>query len=165
MDTRATELLSALRHNNISIESKIETLSKLKSEIKQKNVPEEAISTIFGAFRVAISSQHSSLSTAGFSSLGHLLKRLYLQEEQQAIAHHGRNTYPLLLERLGDHKERIRAQASQAFTDFWTAAPADVEHHVLETALGGKNSRAKETSMLWLARVRYSRCFFTNNQC
>ena len=165
MDSRATELLTTLRNSNISIEAKTTALSKLKSDIKQKNVPEAAISPTFEAFRLAISSQHSSLSTAGFSALGHLLKRLYLQEEQQSSAYHGRHTYPLLLERLGDHKERMRSQASQAFTDFWAASPADVEHHVLETALVGKNSRAKETSMVWLARVRYPPCCITNNRC
>ncbi|PGH11109.1 hypothetical protein AJ79_05054 [Helicocarpus griseus UAMH5409] len=157
MEARATEVLAALKNNNLSIEIKAQHLNKLKSEIKQKNVPEIAISTIFDAFRAAISSQHSSLSAAGFSALGHLLKRLYLQELQQAIAAQGRCLYPLLLERLGDHKERVRAQAAQAFSDFWQAAPVEVEHHVLEVALVGKNPRAKETSMTWLATMTRER--------
>src|SRR5436190_11466308 len=126
MEARATEVLAALRNNNLSVEAKTAHVTKLKSEIKQKNVPDGAVSIVFEAFRCAISSQHSSLSGAGFSALGHLLKRLYLQEQHQAVANQGRHTYPLLLERLGDHKERIRAQAAQAFTDFWPASSVEV---------------------------------------
>ncbi|KAK2788616.1 suppressor of tub2 mutation [Onygenales sp. PD_12] len=157
MEARAEEVLAALKNHNLSIEAKITHVTKLKSDIKQKNVPDLAISNTFEAFRSAISSQHSSLSAAGFSGLGHLLKRLYLQEQQLAIASQGRSTYPLLLERLGDHKERIRAQAAQAFSDFWQASPAEVEHDVLEVALVGKNPRAKETSMTWLATMTRER--------
>lgn len=153
MEARATEVLAALKNPNLSIEAKTQQLTKLKSEIKQKNVPEVAISTVFEAVRYALASQHSSLSAGGFSALGHLLKRLSLQDLHQAIAAQGRSTYPLLLERLGDHKERVRAQAAQAFSDFWQSAPVEVEHHVLEIALVGKNPRAKETSMTWLATV------------
>ncbi|KAL2369773.1 protein stu1 [Blastomyces gilchristii SLH14081] len=157
MEARATEVLAALKNPNLSIEAKTQQLTKLKSEIKQKNVPEVAISTVFEAVRHAISSQHSSLSAGGFSSLGHLLKRLYLQELHQAVAAQGRSTYPLLLERLGDHKERVRSQAAQAFSDFWESSPVEVEHHVLEVALVGKNPRAKETSMTWLATMTRNR--------
>lgn len=153
MDARATEVLAALRNSNISIEAKTTHLTKLKSDIKQKNVPDVAISTIFEVFRGAIASQHSSISAAGFSGLGHLLKRLHLQDLHQAVASQGRHMYPLLLDRLGDHKERIRTQAAQAFSDFWLASPSEVEHYVLEIAMVGKNPRAKETSMTWLATV------------
>ncbi|EEH17822.2 hypothetical protein PABG_00385 [Paracoccidioides brasiliensis Pb03] len=157
MEARATEVLAAFKNSNLSVEAKVQHLTKLKSEIKQKNVPEVAVSTIFEAFRLAIASPHSLLSTAGFSALGHLLKRLYLQELHQTIASQGRSTYQLLLERLGDHKERVRSQASQAFSDFWQASPVEVEHHVLELALAGKNPRAKETSMAWLATMTRER--------
>ncbi|KKZ65297.1 hypothetical protein EMCG_08813 [[Emmonsia] crescens] len=157
MEARATEVLAALKNPNLSVEAKTQQLTKLKSEIKQKNVPDIAISTVFEAFRYAIASQHSSLSAGGFSALGHLLKRLYLQDLHQAIAAQGRSTYPLLLERLGDHKERVRSQAAQAFSDFWQASPVEVEHHVLEVALVGKNPRAKETSMAWLATMTRDR--------
>lgn len=153
MEDRAIEVHAALKNANLSIESKAAILTKLKSDIKQKNVPTEAISPAFDAVRVAICSPHASLATTGFSSLGHLLKRLYLQEQHNVVLYQGHNFYPLLLERLGDHKERIRAQASHAFSDFWHAAPADVEQYVLGTAFTSKSPRARETSMIWLARV------------
>jgi CLIP-associating protein 1/2 len=153
MESRATELLAILRNPNTSIDSKISFLANLKSDIKQKNVPEAAIPPIFESLRLAIAAQHSSLSSAGFSALGHLLKRLYIQEFHNVVAFHARQLYSLLLERLGDHKERLRVQSAQAFTDFYPAAPQEVEHHVLEVALVGKNPRAKEMSMIWLVTV------------
>lgn len=153
MDERAAELLATLRNGNVSLDTKTAALTKLKSEIKQRNVPDAAVSSLFESFRVAIASQHSSLSAAGFSALGHLIKRLTLQDHVHAVTLQGRATYQLLLEKLGDHKERIRTQAAHIFTDFWLVSPADVEHHVLEIALAGKNARAKEAGMIWLARV------------
>ncbi|KAK2750388.1 suppressor of tub2 mutation [Myotisia sp. PD_48] len=153
MEERAADLLSTLRNSNLSVETKAASLGELKSEIKQRNVPHGAIPNTFEAFRIAIGSQHLSLSSGGLSALGHLLKRLYLQEQHLAIASQGRYTYPLLLEKLGDHKERVRSQAALAFTNFWPASPVEVEHHVLELALLGKNPKAKETSITWLVTM------------
>ncbi|OKL63831.1 hypothetical protein UA08_00777 [Talaromyces atroroseus] len=153
MESRATELLGTLKNPNISIDAKITALTNLKSEIKQKNVPETAVLPIFESLRVAISNQHPSLSSAGFSTLGHLLKRLYIQEYHNLVAFHARQLYSICLERFGDHKERLRSQASQAFTDLWAAAPQEVESHVLGIALVGKNARAREMSMAWLATM------------
>lgn len=153
MEAKAAELLGTLKNPNISVDAKIAALTNVKSEIKQKNVPEAAVLPLFESLRLAISAQHSSLSSAGFSTLAHLLKRLYIQENHHLVVIHSRQLYSICLERLGDHKERLRAQASQAFTDLWMAAPQEVESHVLGTALVGKNARAREMSMIWLATV------------
>ncbi|KAJ9386408.1 hypothetical protein DTO063F5_3671 [Paecilomyces variotii] len=153
MEAKAIELLAILRNSNASVDTKVTHMTALKSEIKQKNVPESAITPIFDSVKQAIASPHTSLSGAGFSALGHLLKRLGIQQQQHAVVLQSRYLYPLLLERLGDHKERVRAQAAQAFTELWSAAGADVEHHVLEVALTGKNPRAKETAMNWLSTM------------
>lgn len=152
MEDQARDVLAALKNNNNPIDAKTTYLSHLKSDIKRENVPEGAISDTFEALRIAVTSQQSALATTGFSTLGHFLKRLYLQDQANIIAIQGRMLYPLLLDRLADHKERVRSQVAQAFTDFWQAAPADVEAY-LESALVGKNPRAKETSMIWLGNV------------
>lgn len=159
MEKTAKEALVTLKSSSHSIDAKVTQLTKLKSEIKQRNVPDVALSTVFTATRSAISSPQSALSTQGYATLSNLLKRLYLQEHYQTIASNGRNFYSLLVERLGDHKEPIRSQAAQAFTDFWSAAPAEVEHQVLETALVGKNTKAREASINWLLIV--CTCSFT----
>ncbi|CAG8907867.1 unnamed protein product [Penicillium egyptiacum] len=153
MEAKAAELLAAFKNPNLSVDSKIAYLSSVKSDIKQKNVPEGAIRPIFETLRLAVGSQHYSVLGAGFSTLGHLLKRLAIQEQQQWIVHQAQSLYPILLERLNDPKERIRAQAASIFTELWPFAGNEVEYHILEVALVGKNHRAKEMSMLWLANM------------
>jgi CLIP-associating protein 1/2 len=154
MEAKAAELLAAFKNPNLSVDAKVAHLTAIKSEIKQKNVPEGAIPTIFDTLRLALTSQHTSVLGAGFSTLGHFLKRLSIQDQQQWIVGQARNFYPLLMERLGDHKERVRAQAASIFTELWSVASNEVEYYVLETALTAKNPRAKEMSMLWLSNVR-----------
>lgn len=151
MEATALEALAAIKNSNLSIETKSAYLTKLKSEIKRDNIPDSSIPIVFDTLKIALPSP--SLATAGFSTLGHVLKRLYLQQEHRAIALQGRAIYPLLLDRLGDHREKMRQQAAQAFADFWAASKSDVESYVLEGALVGRNPRAKEASMIWLAKV------------
>ncbi|PWY94883.1 hypothetical protein BO94DRAFT_582264 [Aspergillus sclerotioniger CBS 115572] len=153
MEHKAAELVAILKNANLAIDAKVTFLNGVKSDIKQKNVPEDAVPSIFEALRLSIGSQHLALLSAGYSTLGHFLKRLFIQGQHDLVALQGRHLYPLLLERLGDHKERIRAQAAQAFTDIWPAAGREVEQYVLDLALAGKNNRAKEMSMLWLANM------------
>lgn len=153
MEAKAAELLAAFKNPNLSVDAKVAHLTAIKSDIKQKNVPEGAIPTIFETLRLALTSQHHSVHGAGFSTLGHFLKRLSIQDQQQWIVSQARNFYPVLMERLGDHKERVRAQAASIFTELWSVASEEAEYYVLQTALTGKNPRAKEMSMLWLANV------------
>ncbi|KAF5856905.1 suppressor of tub2 mutation [Aspergillus alliaceus] len=153
MEPKAAELLAVLKNNNLAIDVKVSHLLGIKSDIKQKNVPDAAISLIFECLRLAIGSHHSGLYAAGFSTLGHFLKRLFIQDQPNLISAHARHFYPILLERLGDHKERVRSQAAQIFTDLWPAAGPEVEHYVLEVALTGKNPKAKEMSLLWLSNM------------
>ncbi|KAI5289855.1 suppressor of tub2 mutation, partial [Ascosphaera aggregata] len=151
MDARASEVLAALKNTNLSIDAKQTYITKLKSDIKRENIPDSSIPLIFEALRIALPSP--SLATPAFSTLGHVLKRLYLQQDHRAIAMHGRAIYPFLLDRLGDHREKMRQCAMQAFADFWAASKTDVESYVLEGALVGRNPRAKEASMLWLSKM------------
>ena len=156
MEAQAYEVLQLLS-SSTTVDSKLSHLTSLKSEIKQKHVPETAVSNCFEIARKAVQSPHSSLSNVGFSLLTNLLKRLSLQQQYHHIAAQGHNTYPVLLERLGDSKERIRNLASQGFTDFWTSLASDVrsdlEKTVLESGLTNKNARTKETSLAWLNRM------------
>ncbi|KAJ5627944.1 Protein stu1 [Penicillium lividum] len=153
MESKAAELLAAFKNPNLSVDAKVAHLTGIKSDIKQKNVPEGAIATIFDTIRLALSSQHYSVVSGAFSTLGHFLKRLAIQDQQQWIISQARNFYPILTEKLGDHKERIRAQAASIFTDLWPLAGPEVEYHVLEIALVGKNPRAKEMSLVWLSNM------------
>ncbi|KAI9780183.1 MAG: suppressor of tub2 mutation [Candelina submexicana] len=153
MHDQAADVWTAMRNNNTSVDAKINLLTDLKSSIKHREVPEAAVPPIFDIVRVTLSSQHSSLVGAGFSTLGHLLKRLNLQEQSHIITTQATKTLPYLVDRLGDHKERHRWLSAQCLTDFWLACPQDVEYSVRNTALAGKNPKAKEVSMQWLTMM------------
>ncbi|KAJ5937955.1 hypothetical protein N7454_004297 [Penicillium verhagenii] len=122
MEAKASELLAAFKNPNLSVDAKVAHLTGIKSDIKQKNVPEGAIATIFETIRLALTSQHYSVASGAFSTLGHFLKRLAIQDQQQWIVSQARNFYPILTEKLGDHKERIRAQSASIFTELWPLA-------------------------------------------
>lgn len=135
------------------MDAKIEDLLAIRQDIRQNNVPENALPTLFESIKLGISSQYTRYCGAAFSTLGNLVKRLFSQEQQRHIATYARLLYPVLLERLGDQKERIRTHAFQAFTDFWPASEREVEDAVLGTALTGRNPRAKQMAIEWLLYV------------
>lgn len=85
-------------------------------------------------------------------------------QEPRHIASQGARTIPLLLDRLGDQKERHRALAAQCLSDVWRACPQDVEKSIRDTALASKNSRMKENAIHWIAKVcLYSFTCFKSN--
>lgn len=153
MEPRAERLLDRLTDINASMDAKIEDLLAIRQDIRQNNVPENALPTLFESIKLGISSQYTRYCGAAFSTLGNLVKRLFSQEQQRHIATYARLLYPVLLERLGDQKERIRTHAFQAFTDFWPASQREVEDAVLGTALTGRNPRAKQMAIEWLLYV------------
>ncbi|SMQ54742.1 unnamed protein product [Zymoseptoria tritici ST99CH_3D7] len=152
MDQQAATLLSTLKRPAAPSDSKINQLNALKSDIKHYRVPETAQSTIFECIRLAITQQASAtLASTAFSTLGHLLKRLKIQDATgQAIRQLAPKLFPALQERMGDLREPVRNSASQALTELYSIFQTDVEQIVLEEAIGGNNGRAKETGMKWV---------------
>lgn len=131
--------------------------NSLKSSIKHLRVPQECTPTIFECVRLAIAAQTSStLVSTGFSTLGHLIKRLHLQSQTQVVAQESNQLLPILLDRLGDARESQRNAASQALSDLWPYNHPGVEGVVREGALGGTNSRAKEVAMQWVVKMHAS---------
>ncbi len=61
---------------------------------------------------------------------------------------------PLIVEKMGDQKEKFRQVAIQSLITLNEFAPVDVERFVRNTAMAGKNTRAKEASLHWLLQVR-----------
>ena len=155
MDSLAFETLVSTKDPGVSIESKLERLAKLKAEIKHRHCPEPAVSPLFDVIRLTLATPH--LTDAGFSILGHLIKRLEVQNQKSLLHVHGVKTYPVLLERLGDPKDRMRNRASQSFLDFHAVAPADVEQFVRDNVLTSRSARAKESGMNWIMSARKER--------
>jgi CLIP-associating protein 1/2 len=51
---------------------------------------------------------------------------------------------PLLVEKLGDVKDRYRDLAMNSLVEFWKASPSDVEKTIKEAGFGHKSWRIRE---------------------
>ena len=154
MEELAQNLLSLIKRPSASIESKITQFNNVKSHIKHERVPEDAQAPLLECIRLAIVSQtSSSLVTTGFSTLGHLIKRLSLQNQLAVVVSQRNQVIPALIERLGDSKENYRAAAAHSLEDLWPAKPAELEKVIREHAIQGSNVRAREAGMQWVSKV------------
>ncbi|GKT62086.1 protein STU1 [Colletotrichum tofieldiae] len=147
-EDQVNDLLKILR-TDASVDHKVQHVTGIKSGIKQHNVPDTLVPQIFDGLRTASVSPHAVLVNAGFTALNHLLTRLSRQEPKY-IAKEAKHTLPLVIDKLGDPKDKFRSLASQALTTMYAAAPMDVERSVRNVAMVGKNPRAKEAGMHWL---------------
>ena len=79
---------------------------------------------------------------------------------------------PLLVDRLGDVKDRYRELAMNSLVEFWKATPGDVEKTIKEVGFGNKSWRIREQvscfsrdtliqSMRWLSNVHRSQHNFS----
>ncbi|PKS08785.1 hypothetical protein jhhlp_003394 [Lomentospora prolificans] len=151
-DKQVADLQALLLKSDVITDNKVNAVNAVKSGIKQHNVPETCVPQLFDALRSASVSQHAALANAGFSSLNHLLTRLSRQEPK-FVSKEAMRTMPVVIEKLGDQKDKLRAIATQAMTTVYGIAPAEVERSVRNTAMSGKNPRAKEASMHWLVTM------------
>lgn len=147
-DDQVDDLLRAIRSDAV-IDVKVQHVNGIKSGIKQHNVPDHLVPQIAEGLRTASTSQHGILANAGFTALNHLLTRLSRQEPR-FLAKEIKATLPVVIDKLGDPKEKLRTLASQALTTLYAVAPADVERCVRNIAMVGKNPRAKEAGMHWV---------------
>lgn len=150
-DKQVTDLLNLLR-SDAALDNKVQMVTNVKSAIKQHNVPETCVAQLFEALRNASTAQHAVLINAGFTALGHLLTRLSRQEPKY-IAKEAVRTLPVIIEKLGDQKDKYRTLASQALVTIYAVNPGEVERMVRTTAMSGKNPRAKEAGLHWLLQV------------
>jgi CLIP-associating protein 1/2 len=145
--------LQEILRSDASTESKIQHINNIKSGIKQNNVPEACIVPLFEAVRASMTSQHTVIVQPGFSTLNNLLARLSRQDSSKYVVKEAGRTLPLVIEKLGDPKEKYRTLAATCLTTFWKTAPMDVERIVKNAGLVGKNSRMKEATMQWVVQV------------
>ena len=152
-DEQVADLIALLR-TDASVDAKVQQVTVVKSSIKQQIVPDSCILPLFEALRIASSSQHALLVNAGFTALNHLFTRLARQDPKTLIKE-GARTLPLIVEKMGDQKEKFRQLALQALVTLYKVAPVEVERSVRNTAMVGKNPRAKEASLHWLLQVYF----------
>ncbi|EME47761.1 hypothetical protein DOTSEDRAFT_167089 [Dothistroma septosporum NZE10] len=155
MDGQAAALLAILKRPAASSEQKVQQFNSLKSDIKHYRVPESSQAAIFECIRLAVTQQASStLASTAFSTLGHLIKRLKIQDASgHAITQLAPRLFEALRDRLGDLREPVRSAASQALSELYPFCGGDVEEIVRDEAIGGSNARAKEAGMRWVLRM------------
>ncbi|GAB7359050.1 hypothetical protein MBLNU230_g5122t1 [Neophaeotheca triangularis] len=155
MEQQAANLITTLKRTAASSDTKLSQLNALKSDIKHYRVPEGAQATIFDALRLAISQTASStIANSAFSTLGHLIKRLKIQDASgHTISQLAPRLLPALQDRLSDQREALRSSASHALTELWPFVGNDVERIVRDEAIAGSNPRAKEAGMHWVVKM------------
>ena len=155
MDQQAATLLNTLKRPAASSDVKLNALNSLKSDIKHYRVPEAAQATIFECIKIAITqSASSTLASSAFSTFGHLLKRLKIQDASgHAIVQLAPRLFAAIHDRMGDTRETIRTSASTALTELYPYCAADIETIVRDEVMGGSNPRAKQTALLWVAKM------------
>lgn len=132
--------------------AKVDKIIAAKAQIKHQNIDTEAIPLVFSALRIGIASSNNTLFQHCFSCLGHLVKRVKNQDGTQLRRQAG-DILPILVDKMGDSKEKIRDLALNPLVDMWSACPNEVERTVREYGLASRNPRLKETSLEWLSRV------------
>ncbi|KAH6996122.1 clasp N terminal-domain-containing protein [Ilyonectria sp. MPI-CAGE-AT-0026] len=150
-DQQVADLATILRGDG-SLDSKVQFVTTIKSGIKQHNVPETSVAQLFDALRAAATSQHAALVNAGFTALNHLLTRLSRQDPKM-LGKEAVRTLPVVVEKLGDNKDKFRSLATHSLVTLYAVAPVDVERFIRTSAMGGKNPRAKESAMAWLLQM------------
>ncbi|KAI0478029.1 clasp N terminal-domain-containing protein [Xylaria cf. heliscus] len=150
-DDQVQGLLAILKKDT-TVDAKVQYVTAIKSGIKQHNVPDSCVAPLCEGLRQASASQHAALVNAGFTALNHLLTRLSRQEPKY-LQREAKQTLPLIVDKMGDQKDKFRALALQAMATMYAHVPADVERFVRNTAMAGKNPRAKESSMQWLLQM------------
>jgi CLIP-associating protein 1/2 len=151
MDQQATHLLTVLRDTNIPVDTKLDLIDKLKSHIKHHVVPENAVAPTFDVIRLSLT--FSQLQDSAFSVLSHMTKRMSLQHQHDLLVYQGSKTYPIVLERLGDVRDRVQARAIQCLSEFWKVSPQEVEALVRDQALSSTKPRARKAAAQWVGRT------------
>ncbi|CAM1511595.1 Fc.00g091080.m01.CDS01 [Cosmosporella sp. VM-42] len=144
--------LTTILRSDQSLDAKVQYVTLIKSGIKQHNVPDNCVPQLFDGLRAASTSQHAALMNAGFTALNHLLTRLSRQDPK-LLSKEAARTLPVVVEKLGDQKDKFRALANQGLVTLYGVAPVDVERVVRNSAMQGKNPRAKEAGLHWLLQM------------
>lgn len=152
-DEQVADLQKVLA-SDASVDAKVAQVTAVKTGIKHHNVPDTCVSQLFDALRLASRNQHAVLVNAGLTSINHLLTRLTRQEPRY-ISREKKGTLDLLVEKMGDQKEKFRTIAVQSMVTMYKNedARADVELRVRKIMDESKNAKAKESSLQWLLQA------------
>lgn len=160
----AQTLYDAFR--STSYERKVDAVAALKRFIKRNDVSVssrvcmlyahaqlDAFPALIDALRTGLSAGSPVLSVECLTCLGHLVKRVALQDAAR-LRTAAATLVPLLVERLGDPRDKAREAAHSALTHVWRAAPADVERGIRDQGFGSRSWHVREQAVQWVERVQ-----------
>ena len=154
METHVASLLDLMRSNSVTPSIIQNALGQLKADIKHKHVPQSAVTSIFDIIRLAL--VDNDYLDLGFSTLGHLTKRLLQQRQIPLLESHARRTTPLLFEILDHEKERLRGRAVQMLADFSAISVGvyyNVESMLRDDGLRSSSARIVVAVCEWIIKV------------
>lgn len=67
----------------------------------------------------------------------------------------------MLIEKLGEQKDRNRSIALTGLLDLWKSSGPDVERGIKELGFGSKNAKARQESLNWLLQVHHGQQGFS----
>ena len=158
IEAQAASLLAA--HDTIAPDKFQKHLIQLKADIKHRQVPERAINPIFAIIRLSIEDPY--LAENGLSILGHLTKRLALQNQTSQLITQTRRIYPSVVQHLGNEKDRTCSRAAQVLSELREVAPSDLEKALRDFGFTSENPKVKINAMHWVADVRFTRTYITD---
>ncbi|KAK6346718.1 suppressor of tub2 mutation [Orbilia brochopaga] len=151
-EDEASALLTTFRSNRDDA-IKVDLLVQAKQKIKHYGIDPNATETAFTALRIGMSqASNMTLFQHSLSCLGYLIKRCRVNDAN-LLKRLSVDLLPLLFDKMGDAKDRIREMALSPVVDIWTVAPVETERFIREIGLTSKNARLKESSLEWLGRV------------
>lgn len=146
--------LQKILASDASVDAKVAQVTAVKTGIKHQNVPDTCVSQLFDALRLASRNQHAVLVNAGLTSINHLLTRLTRQEPRY-IAREKKATIDLLVEKMGDQKEKFRSLAVQSMVTMYKNEDdrPEFEMRIKKIMDETKNAKAKESCLQWLLQA------------
>ncbi|KAK9451051.1 clasp N terminal-domain-containing protein [Limtongia smithiae] len=114
------------RGNDLDDEELTHFLSYLRHEFKHQAVEPKALETYVTCLVKLSWEQDTKLSQYALACLCHLVKRIYYQD-QSKLRRYANEIVPVLIEKLADGNCKVHDIARKALTDYWRAAPLDVE--------------------------------------
>ena len=159
METQVSSLLDLMKSNSVAVPIIQGALHQLKYDVKHKNVPQEAVASIFDIIRLAL--VPSDYLDLGFSTLTHLTKRLIQQRQIPLLELQVRRTIPLLFELFDHDKERIRRRAVHALSELCHISFAvfnHVENILRDNGLRSQNTRIIPAVCEWIVKVSSPSC-------
>ncbi|QSL64059.1 hypothetical protein MERGE_000214 [Pneumocystis wakefieldiae] len=137
----AEDLQEALRGSDN--DRKLEVVMGIKRFIKRNDVSLDAVSLLFDGLRIGLISTNPLVMVNCLACTNHLIKRVSLQEISR-LKGPGVVVLPLLIERLGDTKEKVKDVSQNALIELWRGIPSEVERGIKDLGFSSKNWRIRE---------------------